>query len=465
MIHLPPSFTHSSFAGRMGIARVDITPPAGIYFRNWGAAKHDVADSVHRPLTLSVLTLSPRDRKRTLVFVDADLGWWRPLDRFHAFQTRLLECLSMKSPDFIFGLTHTHSAPPLMEAEESLPGSQLLNSWFASIYQTTIDAIHDACANQFDGSLDWHVGCCQLATVRDLPDPRSPADRFICGYNPLETADDTLLLGRVSDTEGKLRATVVNYACHPTTLAWENTAISPDYIGAMRETIETATGGVALFMQGASGELSPRHQYVGNPAIADQHGRQVGFSALATLQDMLPPATELAYERTVESGAPLAVWRHRERTASPMLQSRQSTVNLPLKAWPTAAELDQQRKNCSDRALQERLRRKQDIRRTLGDGNTFALPIWVWRIGDAVIAGSCCEAYSALQRELRQRFPNNAILCMNLANGSLGYLPPADKYDTDVYQVWQTPFARGSLEILIDKMSKVIGQLLASENT
>ena len=74
-----PTFTHSSFAGRIGIARVDITPPVGIYFRNWGAAKHDVADSVHRPLSLSVLTLSPRDRKQTLVFVDADLGWWRPL--------------------------------------------------------------------------------------------------------------------------------------------------------------------------------------------------------------------------------------------------------------------------------------------------------------------------------------------------------------------------------------------------
>lgn len=31
-------------------------------------------------------------------------------------------------------------------------------------------------------------------------------------------------------------ATVVNYACHPTTLAWDNTLVSPDYVGALAGT-------------------------------------------------------------------------------------------------------------------------------------------------------------------------------------------------------------------------------------
>ena len=175
---------------------------------------------------------------------------------------------------------------------------------------------------------------------------------------------------------------------------------------------------------------------------------------------MEPPATELAYEGTVESGAPLAVWHHRSRVAPQELQALQSTVNLPLKEWPSAEELEQQRQNCSDRAQKERLRRKRDIRRTLGDRKNFDLPIWTWRIGDAVIVGSCCEPYSVLQRELRHRFPGTSILCMNLANGSMGYLPPAEMYDLDVYQAWQTPFSRGSLEMLIEKMANAIRDLL-----
>lgn len=34
---------------RVGVARRDITPPAGIYHRMWGAAMHDRAEGVHKP--------------------------------------------------------------------------------------------------------------------------------------------------------------------------------------------------------------------------------------------------------------------------------------------------------------------------------------------------------------------------------------------------------------------------------
>ena len=35
---------------RLGYARADVTPPVGIYHRMWGAARHDRASGVHRPL-------------------------------------------------------------------------------------------------------------------------------------------------------------------------------------------------------------------------------------------------------------------------------------------------------------------------------------------------------------------------------------------------------------------------------
>ena len=39
------------FPGFIGISRQDITPPPGIYAL-LGAATHDIAEGVHRPLTL-----------------------------------------------------------------------------------------------------------------------------------------------------------------------------------------------------------------------------------------------------------------------------------------------------------------------------------------------------------------------------------------------------------------------------
>ena len=137
-----------------------------------------------------------------------------------------------------------------------------------------------------------------------------------------------------------------------------------------------------------------------------------------------------------------------------------ASVTLPIKNWPTAEELESQRRGCTDQAIEERLRRKLNIRLGLGDVSTFELPVHVWRIGDAVLVGTCCEAYSILQRELRRRFPETTVVCMNLINGSIGYLPPAELYDLDVYAVWQTPFDRGSYERLLEAMTRQIRDAL-----
>ncbi len=456
----PSAFCHASFHGRIGIAQVDITPPVGIYARNWGAAQHDVADSIHRPLTLTALTLAPLSAGQPLVFVDADLGWWRTPGTFNRFHASLLDRLSLEPANLIFALSHTHAGPPLMEADESLPGGALLREWMDKLLASTVQVVRQALDAQSEATLDWHAGRCGLATVRDFPDPDPDAQRILCGYDPSGEPDDTLLVGRVTDSNGRVRATLVNYACHPTTLAWENRAISPDYVGAMRATMRQVTDAPALFLLGACGDLAPRYQYVGDPEVADRHGRQLAHAALATLQGMAPPGTKLEFAGAIESGAPLAVWKHQPRDVSQELAATQTMVELPLKNWPSADELERQRRACTDRALQERLRRKRDIRRGLGDGSTFGLPIYAWRIGEAVLVGSCCEPYCILQRELRCRFADRTILCLNLINGSIGYLPPADLYEKDVYPVWQTPFDRGSLEATLEAMSGAIHGVL-----
>ncbi len=453
---------HDHFTGRIGIARADITPPVGIYSRNWGAAKHDTADSIHRSLTLSALTLESDNEDGPLILVDGDLGWWRPLDLFKRFQKRILDEFSLKPSRFIFALSHTHSAAPLMDSEPELEGGELLKDWMDSVYETTVSTIRQALGNSFPGTLDWHAGQCNLAAVRDLPDPNS--ERFLCGFNPDREADNTLLVGRITDEAKSMRAVLVNYACHPTTLAWENTAISPDYPGAMRATIEEACGATAFFLLGACGDLAPRHQYVGDTSVPDQHGRQLGYAALATLNDMNAPSMNLEYIETVESGAPLAVWGYRPQKESTHLNAIDFEVELEIKDWPTADELEQQRLDCDDRALAERLRRKRDIRRSLGDGKTFSVSVSAWKIGNAVFVGSCGEAYSVLQQELRSRFPELTVICMNLTNGSIGYLPPAHLYNEDIYPVWQTPFAKGSLERMIDGMTEAIEQLLQPQS-
>ncbi|HWL08383.1 MAG TPA: alkaline ceramidase [Planctomicrobium sp.] len=455
----------SSFFGLIGLASVDITPPVGIYARNWGAAPHDVATSIHRPLTLNVLTLRESPESLPLILIEADLGFWKEQTLLEQLLSQVMADHQVPRSRILFSLTHTHAGPRMVDAIEEVEGGEFLQDWTVQTQKSARSAVQSAIDSAVPSLLEWHYGSCQLASNRDLVDPDSEHSRRICGYAPGTAADATLLVGRVSSQEGALRALVVNYACHPTTLAFENQALSPDFVGAMREVIQQVCGEqtIPFFLQGASGELAPRHQYVGDPSVADRHGRQLAYAALSTMEDMEPPGTVLRFQGVVESGAPLAIWKPTRYAPETTLQVQELTVELELKDLPTSAEIQAELDACDDRMLTERLRRKLDVRKKLGEGTTFRMPVHGWQIGSAMLIATMSEAYSLMQIELRRQFPENHVICLNITNGWIGYLAPQSLYDEDIYQVWQSPFARGGLERIIEGACGVLQELTTDD--
>ncbi len=482
------AFREPSFAGRIGVAREDITPPDGIYARNWGAARHDTATGIHRPLTATAIALissqtevgagepvsgqagnfrvrshdsrlATYDSSPPLVLIAADLGWWRtPQDEWY-IRGAVLDALDLEPDRLLLCLSHTHSGPSLCRDDEERPGGHLVLDYLEWLREALADVARWALEAAEPATLTWGADVCSLAQNRDLPDPAG--GRFLCGYGSGCPADQTLLVGRVTAEDGTPAATLVNYACHPTTLAWQNRLISPDFVGAMRDVVEEhADGAPCLFLQGASGELAPREGYVKDPAVADAHGRSLGFAAVSALEEMLPPGTGLAYRGVQESGAPLARWEQVPAEPPKVLDARMIEVDLPIKPLPSLPELDAQMAASTDRWHRERLVRNRQVRRSVGDGESLSLPIWIWRVGDAVFIGVPGEAYSRLQVELRAAFPDQAIICMNVANGWYGYLPPAELYGEDLYAVWQTPFAQGSLERVIEACRNAICEVI-----
>ena len=242
-------------------------------------------------------------------------------------------------------------------------------------------------------------------------------------------------------------ATIVNYACHPTTLAWENTLISPDYIGAMRELVEAHTGGApCLFLHGASGELGPAHQYVGDPAVADQHGRRLGFSALSALEGMLAarPGAALRGRRRVRRPA-RGLAAGAVRALAACSSGGAVDVPLPLKPLPTAEELEAQLAATEDRALQERLFRKLQIVSELSGGEPRGLPGLGLARRRQPRRRAPERGLLVFQEELRRAFPDATVVVMNTSGAEMGYLYPPALDGRDLYQVWQTPFAKEAL--------------------
>ncbi len=450
-----------AFTGLIGVARSDITPPVGIFARNWGAATHEVAEGIHRPLTATALCLRTSQDAPPLLLVSLDLGWWRTTQDEWNLRGAVLDALQIDAAHLLVHFTHTHSGPALSRTDADKPGGDLIGPYLDQLREHVIDAGRRAIANAQPATLDWAYGRCALARNRDLVDPDQP-DRVVCGWNPDMPADDTLLVGCARDNNGNTLATLVNYACHPVTLAWQNKLISPDFVGALREVVETHTDHApCLFLQGASGELAPAEQYTDDVTIADKNGYVVGFAALSILTDMLPPQTGLVYGGVIESGAPLALWTRQRIKPAGHLRANCQPIGIALKHdLPSISELQQQLATSSDIYQQERLRRKIRVRETVGNHVEAQLTVWAWAIGDAILIAQGNEAYSQLQIELRRRFPGTAIIVMNLTNSPhAGYLPPRNLYDKDLYQVWQSPFAVGCLETMIEHCSDLMQEL------
>lgn len=449
------------FTGSIGVGRADITPPAGIYSRNWGSARHEVAEGVHRPLSATAIAFAGEDA-HCVVLISLDLSFWRSAAEERQLRAAILEGSNLGETQLILHQTHSHSAPPTAAEYGDRPGGEMIAAYRELIVDRTCDAIRAALASRRPAVLTWGRGSCRLAFDRHFQ--FASGSPPMIGLNPEIRADDTVLIARVIDREsGMFMATLLNYACHPVSLGGSNKLISPDYVGAARETVETGTSGApCLFLQGASGDLTPRRSYETDPAVADQNGRELGYAALCALEAMLPPQHRLEFAGAEESGTTLALWRARPVFDAGTAVLRRSLVSIALRTaeMPSRAELLSAISSAEDKFQRERLERRLLLRETVGDGREFDFPLEITQLGRSFMVSTPAEPHSVFQIELRRRFPGIAIAVVNIANGYLSYLPPAGDYSRGTYQARVALFAEGSLERVIDAAADRIALLL-----
>ncbi|MGB0113920.1 MAG: hypothetical protein WBP59_11915, partial [Ilumatobacteraceae bacterium] len=305
----------------------------------------------------------------------------------------------------------------------------------------------------------WGTGACDLATVRDL----ACGERDVVAFNPEIEADKTVIVGRVANSDGVTIATILNYACHPTTLAWQNSLLSPDFVGPARRVVELATDAPCVFLQGASGDLAPRDQYTGDIDVVERNGRVLGHAALSALESMVQPGRVLRFNGVVESGAPLGIWQQEPGEFSGELTSQLIKVPVPLQPLLSEDEMHAKWADLGEAPAKERVRRAMALRAGYVDNDQAEHPVWIMQVGDAVIVGHPGEAYSVMQTELRRRHPDRCILVANCTNGpGWMYLPERSAYERVRYQVWQTLVAPGALEAVIDAVDIAIGELPAA---
>lgn len=454
------NYTHSKF----GVAVRDVTPPVGIYHTAWGAAKHDQTEGVHRPMTATAAVFAPLDGdKPTLALVALDHGWFQNIDDARALRATVLERTGLADAELVINLSHTHAGTNANSFLTERPGGQFINGYLSQLADGIANAILDARAAMVPAWTTWGYGRCALAVNRDYWD--SDAQHYACGYNPKGTPDDTMLVGRVTNNGGRVLATMVNYSCHPTTLAWQNKLLSPDFVGATREVLERAFAAPALFLQGAQGETSPREQYVGDTQVADRNGRVLGYAAASAIELLPRAASKFVYTGMVASGTELGTWAYKPATAeelqdSDRLEALIVTADLQRKELPSSEDLEPLYNAETRRREKELILRRLLFQKALGPDPVHHMPIWIWRLGHATLVAVPNEPYSLLQTSLREQFMGTPLLVLGVSNQTLGYLPPRETYGQGRYQEWQSPYAPGCLEKTIEVAASGLAEVL-----
>jgi hypothetical protein len=112
---------------QVGVARGDITPPVGIYHRMWGAASHERATGVHRPLLATAFWLEPwlRDPEQACLLIALDHC---VIDS--AEMTRFRQAAGYAAsiaPDRVhIALSHTHGSGWMSRSRAHFPGGELI---------------------------------------------------------------------------------------------------------------------------------------------------------------------------------------------------------------------------------------------------------------------------------------------------------------------------------------------------
>jgi hypothetical protein len=451
----------------------------------WGAALHDRATGVHRPLEATLLWIEQEDAPKLDPQVVLSLDHCI-LDRqeIHNIRQSIQASTGIGHDNVLVTLTHTHGAGWMSRTRSGLPGGELLGPYLDELAKKMGELAREARGMVVPASIVYGTGRCNLAAHRDYFDEQR--EQYVCGLNPDGPADDTVLLAKICDRSGSRLGTIVNYACHPTTLAWDNTLISPDWVGAMREVIEREEGGLCLFLQGASGDLGPREGFVGATDVADRNGRQIGYAALSSLATLPMPGTEYRYAGPVISGTAIGTWRHEPLAVNDNAKANQWSwgqivVELPYRHdLPTIEQTLREREEwlqeeSQARQVNDELRvrdcRAQVEQRTrqltrlenLVPGRVYPLTVRLGVLGDALWVFVPGELYQVFQKTLRERFAPRPVFVTTLTNDwQPGYIPSATSYGYGIYQEVIAATAAGCSELLMESISRTLKRLTSS---
>jgi len=431
---------------RAGCAKVNITPPVGVWLSGYGG-RDKPSDDILDELFARALVVS--DGTNAVALVSVDL-LWVPLDLTNKVRASVAEKTGIAGQNVMICASHTHFGPKIY-GKVKLGADAEGNAVDGAYVQTLTREIADAVYLAHKGMREAKVGSnrVDLAEISYHRRPRSGdgsvtmafslpeevlatrrilresdgAVRVTFAYpdgQPQRTfgpIDPAVWVLRVEGANGELLASMANFACHAVSGSrypdWFY-SISADYPGETMRVVERVEGGVCLFTSGTAGDIVPLKRGKG-PRY--QIGRALAGAVVRGLQ-FVPMSDDLA------------------------LEAMKTTVEIPLKK-----DLSPDRIMDAD-----------------GEEGYLTTEIQVLRLGDIYLLGLPGEVLVEVGLEIKKRAGIEKLIVSSLSNDVIGYVCHAEAYDEGGYEPTSgTNLAKGAGELIIDRALELLKQIRVRE--
>jgi hypothetical protein len=278
----------------VGTAVVDVTPTYPIRLMGYGSRKTE-SEGIASPLKVRALAIGgdatgeAGEGPAILIAIDnCHVGAFMTDEIARRLETKA----RIRRERLVACATHTHCAPALGSGIDFIFGSPIPPDQKDRIERYTkelIDAMEkvalQALAARSPGKLSWGQGSVGFAANRRV---LKEGKWTGFGVNPNGPVDHSLPILRVTDPAGKIRAVLVNYACHCTTLGGEFNKICAEWAGYACDDIEREyPGATALVIIGCGADANPEPRR--NLDDAKNHAATVGREANRLLATSLTP--------------------------------------------------------------------------------------------------------------------------------------------------------------------------------
>ncbi len=229
---------------RVGFGKRDITPQAPVPMWGYGARKAMLSDGTLDPLWAKAIVIQGDEGKVALVGLD--LGRGPTTAMMERIRSEIADKAGIKH--VLISGTHTHHGPVIELTDREGFGKGTFDAAVAYAKQLPegiIAAILEADQNAKPATIA--VGSRDLGLNRNRHTKRKP-----------KATDPRMTVMRFDDvSSGKPIAVLVNFAAHPVMTDTMILKFSPDYPGFLEEKVESDLKTNCVFIQGASGDLSP----------------------------------------------------------------------------------------------------------------------------------------------------------------------------------------------------------------